>query len=77
MQEEEVMDEGYLKHFLFPRSPRSQDYVRLRKLIADNDKALLHELIWSNPRYLIGGGDNPTILHEGCRLAQFSMESIH
>lgn len=25
-------------------------------------------MVWSNPRYLIGGGDNPTILHEGCRL---------
>ncbi|XP_028967921.1 ankyrin repeat and LEM domain-containing protein 2-like [Galendromus occidentalis] len=53
------------------RSPRSQDYVRFRKCIMDNDKTLLLEMVWSNPRYLIGGGDNPTILHEGCRYNAF------
>ncbi|NWS69682.1 ANKL2 protein, partial [Crotophaga sulcirostris] len=50
------------------KSPRTQDLTaKLRKTVEKGDIATFSELIWSNPRYLIGSGDNPTIVQEGCR----------
>ncbi|GCC28725.1 hypothetical protein chiPu_0007159 [Chiloscyllium punctatum] len=50
------------------KSPRSQDLTsKLRKAVEKGDKAIFLDLVWSNPRYLIGSGDNPTVLQEGCR----------
>ncbi|NXX89218.1 ANKL2 protein, partial [Centropus bengalensis] len=50
------------------KSPRTQDLTaKLRKAVEKGDVATFSELIWSNPRYLIGSGDNPTIVQEGCR----------
>ncbi|XP_063000223.1 ankyrin repeat and LEM domain-containing protein 2 [Elgaria multicarinata webbii] len=50
------------------KSPRTQDLTaKLRKAVEKGDEAAFLELIWSNPRYLIGSGDNPTIVQEGCR----------
>uniref|UniRef100_A0A8C0IPV3 Ankyrin repeat and LEM domain-containing protein 2 n=1 Tax=Chelonoidis abingdonii TaxID=106734 RepID=A0A8C0IPV3_CHEAB len=50
------------------KSPRTQDLTaKLRKAVEKGDEATFSELIWSNPRYLIGSGDNPTIVQEGCR----------
>uniref|UniRef100_A0A8D0F186 Ankyrin repeat and LEM domain-containing protein 2 n=1 Tax=Strix occidentalis caurina TaxID=311401 RepID=A0A8D0F186_STROC len=50
------------------KSPRTQDLTaKLRKAVEKGDIATFSELIWSNPRYLIGSGDNPTVVQEGCR----------
>ncbi|XP_067288803.1 ankyrin repeat and LEM domain-containing protein 2 isoform X2 [Pseudorasbora parva] len=50
------------------RSPRTQDLTaKLRKTVERGDEESFRELVWANPRYLIGSGDNPTILQEGCR----------
>ncbi|XP_026571954.1 ankyrin repeat and LEM domain-containing protein 2 isoform X2 [Pseudonaja textilis] len=50
------------------KSPRTQDLTaKLRKAVEKGDESTFLELIWSNPRYLIGSGDNPTIVQEGCR----------
>ncbi|KAM9393133.1 ankyrin repeat and LEM domain-containing protein 2 [Pholidichthys leucotaenia] len=50
------------------KSPRSQDLTaKLRKAVEKGDELAFSELVWSNPRYLIGSGDNPTIVQEGCR----------
>nr|XP_006134682.1 ankyrin repeat and LEM domain-containing protein 2 [Pelodiscus sinensis] len=50
------------------KSPRTQDLTaKLRKAVEKGDEATFSELIWSNPRYLIGSGDNPTVVQEGCR----------
>uniref|UniRef100_A0A7M4FNS6 Ankyrin repeat and LEM domain-containing protein 2 n=3 Tax=Crocodylus porosus TaxID=8502 RepID=A0A7M4FNS6_CROPO len=50
------------------KSPRTQDLTaKLRKAVEKGDVAAFSELIWSNPRYLIGSGDNPTVVQEGCR----------
>ncbi|XP_040010412.1 ankyrin repeat and LEM domain-containing protein 2 [Xiphias gladius] len=50
------------------KSPRTQDLTaKLRKAVEKGDEVTFSELIWSNPRYLIGSGDNPTIVQEGCR----------
>lgn len=50
------------------KSPRSQDLTaKLRKAVEKGDEVAFSELVWSNPRYLIGSGDNPTIVQEGCR----------
>lgn len=45
------------------KSPRPQDLTaRLRVCVERGDEAAFSELVWSNPRYLIGSGDNPTVL---------------
>lgn len=45
------------------KSPRTQDLTaKLRKAVEKGDKAAFSELVQSNPRYLIGSGDNPTIV---------------
>lgn len=50
------------------KSPRTQDLTaKLRKAVEKGDISTFSELIWSNPRYLIGFGDNPTVVQEGCR----------
>ncbi|XP_067910747.1 ankyrin repeat and LEM domain-containing protein 2 isoform X2 [Heterodontus francisci] len=50
------------------KSPRSQDLTsKLRKAVEKGDKTAFLGLVRSNPRYLIGSGDNPTVLQEGCR----------
>lgn len=50
------------------KSPRTQDLTaKLRKAVEKGDEVAFSELVWSNPRYLIGSGDNPTIVQEGCR----------
>ncbi|XP_072271800.1 ankyrin repeat and LEM domain-containing protein 2 isoform X2 [Pyxicephalus adspersus] len=50
------------------KSPRTQDLTaKLRKTVERGDLTTFSELIWSNPRYLIGSGDNPTVVQEGCR----------
>ncbi|XP_030647331.1 ankyrin repeat and LEM domain-containing protein 2 [Chanos chanos] len=50
------------------KSPRTQDLTaKLRKSVEKGDEGVFSELIWSNPRYLIGSGDNPTVVQEGCR----------
>ncbi|XP_071428513.1 ankyrin repeat and LEM domain-containing protein 2 [Pithys albifrons albifrons] len=50
------------------KSPRTQDLTaKLRKAVEKGDTATFSDLIWSNPRYLIGSGDNPTVVQEGCR----------
>lgn len=49
------------------RSPRPQDLTaKLRKAVEMGNQDAFRELVWDNPRYLIGSGDNPTIVHEGC-----------
>uniref|UniRef100_A0A3Q3X2G2 LEM domain-containing protein n=1 Tax=Mola mola TaxID=94237 RepID=A0A3Q3X2G2_MOLML len=50
------------------KSPRTQDLTaKLRKAVEKGDEVAFRELVWNNPRYLIGSGDNPTIVQEGCR----------
>uniref|UniRef100_A0A8C7LZV2 Ankyrin repeat and LEM domain-containing protein 2 n=1 Tax=Oncorhynchus kisutch TaxID=8019 RepID=A0A8C7LZV2_ONCKI len=50
------------------KSPRCQDLTaKLRKAVEKGDEVAFSELVWSNPRYLIGSGDNPTVVQEGCR----------
>ncbi|XP_060048675.1 ankyrin repeat and LEM domain-containing protein 2 [Erinaceus europaeus] len=50
------------------KNPRTQDLTsKLRKAVEKGEKDTFCELVWSNPRYLIGSGDNPTIVQEGCR----------
>ncbi|XP_044514649.1 ankyrin repeat and LEM domain-containing protein 2 [Gracilinanus agilis] len=50
------------------KSPRTQDLTaKLRKAVEKGDEAAFSDLIWNNPRYLIGSGDNPTVVQEGCR----------
>uniref|UniRef100_A0A671TGP4 Ankyrin repeat and LEM domain-containing protein 2 n=1 Tax=Sparus aurata TaxID=8175 RepID=A0A671TGP4_SPAAU len=50
------------------KSPRTQDLTaKLRKAVEKGDEVAFSELVWNNPRYLIGSGDNPTIVQEGCR----------
>ncbi|XP_067106196.1 ankyrin repeat and LEM domain-containing protein 2 [Osmerus mordax] len=58
---------GNLEHANEFRSPRTQDLTaKLRKAVEQGDQEAFSTLVWSNPRYLIGSGDNPTIVHEGC-----------
>ncbi|XP_043916604.1 ankyrin repeat and LEM domain-containing protein 2 [Protopterus annectens] len=50
------------------KSPRTQDLTaKLRKCVEQGDHVGFLELVYSNPRYLIGSGDNPTVVQEGCR----------
>ena len=45
------------------KSPRTQDLTaKLRKSVEKGDESTFNDLIWNNPRYLIGSGDNPTIV---------------
>ncbi|CAD1470093.1 unnamed protein product, partial [Heterotrigona itama] len=49
------------------KAPRSQELVCFRKLVKDGDLYAVKTTVWGNPRYLIGSGDTPAILQEGCR----------
>ncbi|XP_076230807.1 ankyrin repeat and LEM domain-containing protein 2 isoform X1 [Calliopsis andreniformis] len=49
------------------KAPRLQELVCFKKLIQDGDLYAVKSTVWGNPRYLIGSGDTPAILHEGCR----------
>lgn len=52
------------------KNPRTQDLTaKLRKAVEKGDEDTFSDLVWSNPRYLIGSGDNPTIV-------QVSLSSI-
>lgn len=45
------------------KSPRTQDLTaKLRKAVEKGEEGSFSDLVWSNPRYLIGSGDNPTIV---------------
>lgn len=45
------------------KNPRTQDLTaKLRKAVEKGDEGAFRDLVWSNPRYLIGSGDNPTIV---------------
>ena len=48
-------------------SVKTKEKNRARKLIEGNKITEFVELIWTNPKYLIGSGDNPEIYHEGTR----------
>lgn len=50
----------------FP-APKSQDLVKFRKEIEQNNVQTVYELISTNPRYLVSSGDTPAILKEGPR----------
>lgn len=45
------------------KSLKSQELVKLRKLIEKGNLAEVKKLVWENPRYLVSSGDFPTILH--------------
>ncbi|XP_046957010.1 ankyrin repeat and LEM domain-containing protein 2 isoform X1 [Lynx rufus] len=77
-----LMSGGGLKDGLYPpesetvnkeransyKTPRTQDLTaKLRKAVEKGEDDTFSDLTWSNPRYLIGSGDNPTIVQEGCR----------
>ncbi|XP_026672779.1 ankyrin repeat and LEM domain-containing protein 2 isoform X2 [Ceratina calcarata] len=49
------------------KAPKSQELVCFRKLVKDGDLYAVKSTVWANPRYLIGSGDTPAILQEGCR----------
>ncbi|XP_053443536.1 ankyrin repeat and LEM domain-containing protein 2 isoform X2 [Nycticebus coucang] len=50
------------------KNPRTQDLTaKLRKAVEKGEEDTFSDLVWSNPRYLIGSGDNPTVVQEGCR----------
>lgn len=49
------------------RGPKSQELVQFRKSIEQGKLDVVREIIWNNPRYLIGSGDTPTILKESAR----------
>lgn len=53
------------------RMPKSQETVKLRKTIETGTTKEVHAIISSNPRFLIGSGDTPTVLQEGCRYNAF------
>lgn len=50
----------------FP-APKSQDLVKFRKEIEQNNVQKVYEMICLNPRYLVSSGDTPSILKEGPR----------
>lgn len=41
--------------------------IKFRKCIEQGNHQSVYETVWSNPRYLIGSGDTPTILKESFR----------
>lgn len=46
---------------------KPQQYVAFRKEIEQNNVQKVYEMICTNPRYLVGSGDTPSILKEGPR----------
>ncbi|XP_077601224.1 ankyrin repeat and LEM domain-containing protein 2-like [Stigmatopora nigra] len=50
------------------KSPHTQDLTtKLRESVEKGDEAAFSKIVWNNPRYLIGSGDNPTIVQVACR----------
>lgn len=49
------------------RGPKSQELVQFRKLIEQGKQDQVSDMVWKNPRYLIGSGDTPSLLKESCR----------
>jgi ankyrin repeat protein len=60
----------------FP-APKSQDLVKFRKEIEQNNMAKVYDLIMSNPRYLVSSGDTPSILKEGPRYNALHIAAMH
>lgn len=60
----------------FP-APKSQDLVRFRKEIEQNNMQKVYELICTNPRYLVSSGDTPSILKEGPRYNALHIAAMH
>lgn len=60
----------------FP-SLKSQDLVIFRKAIESNNWVRVHELISTNPRYLVSSGDTPSILKEGPRYNALHVAAIN
>ena len=44
------------------RAPKQPDLTAFRHAIEAGNCELVNNYIWSNPRYLISGGDTPVIL---------------
>ncbi|KAL9966171.1 hypothetical protein ACROYT_G024209 [Oculina patagonica] len=49
------------------KSPTPQELVKFRTVIERGSKEEFQEVVFKNPRYLIGPGDTPVILQEGSR----------
>ncbi|XP_063068842.1 ankyrin repeat and LEM domain-containing protein 2 [Engraulis encrasicolus] len=50
------------------KSPHTQDLTgKFRSAVEKGDEETFCQLVWENPRYLIGSADNPTIVQVGCR----------
>ncbi|CAL7945140.1 unnamed protein product [Xylocopa violacea] len=49
------------------KAPQPQELICFKKLIHYGDLYDVKTTVWANPRYLIGSGDTPAILQEGCR----------
>jgi len=60
----------------FP-APKSQDLVKFRKEIEQNNVQNVYELINLNPRYLVSSGDTPAILKEGPRYNALHVAAMH
>lgn len=58
------------------RGPTSQELIKFRKMIEQNDKESAENLIRSNPRYLVSSGDTPTILKESFRYNALHVAAI-
>lgn len=60
----------------FP-APKSQELVKFRKEIEQNNVQKVYELINLNPRYLVSSGDTPSILKEGPRYNALHVAAIN
>lgn len=58
-----TLETTYLEKANEFRSPRIQDLTtKLRRAVEEGDEEAFKKLVWDNPRFLIGSGDNPTIV---------------
>lgn len=55
----------------------SQDLVKFRKEIEQNNVQKVYEMICTNPRYLVSSGDTPSILKAGTRYNALHVAAIH
>jgi hypothetical protein len=55
-----VVTEEKISNF---KSLKPQNLTQFRKVIEYGDIESVKTTIWENPRYLVGNGDTPTILH--------------
>lgn len=49
------------------KGPKPQELIEFRKVIEHGSLEEFREIVFKNPRYLVGSGDTPVILHEGFR----------